>query len=191
MHEQEGLNLNPTQQSMVALWEQHIAAEFQKHDVEATLPTMTLDPHVIHLPVMTGGAGLEGVREFYRKYFIPGLPPDNEIVLVSRTIGLNRLVDELVYRFTHTIEMPWMLPGVPPTGKRVAVPVVAIVEFQDGKIAREHIYWDQASVLVQLDVIKNDNLPVAGVETTRKLLDPRLPSNELIKRADRLQESGL
>jgi carboxymethylenebutenolidase len=191
MHEQEGLNLNPTQQSMVALWEQHIAAEFQKHDVEATLPTMTLDPHVIHIPVMTGGAGLEGVREFYSKYFIPGLPPDSEIVLVSRTIGLNRLVDELVYRFTHTIEMPWMLPGVPPTGKRVAVPVVAIVEFQDGKIAREHIYWDQASVLVQLDVIKNDNLPVAGVETTRKLLDPRLPSNELIRRADRLQEGGL
>jgi carboxymethylenebutenolidase len=118
MHEQEGLNLNPTQQSMVALWEQHIAAEFQKHDVKATLPTMTRDPHVIHMPVMTGGAGLEGVRAFYRKYFIPGLPPDNEIVLVSRTIGLNRLVDELVYRFTHTIEMPWMLPGVPPTGKR-------------------------------------------------------------------------
>src|SRR5215218_2748062 len=142
MHEQEGLNLTPTQQSMVALWEQHIAAEFQKHNVEATLPTMTLDPHVIHMPVMTGGAGLEGVREFYSKYFIPGLPPDNEIVLVSRTIGLNRLVDELVYRFTHTIEMPWMLPGVPPTGKRVAVPVVAIVEFQDGKIASEHIYWD-------------------------------------------------
>jgi carboxymethylenebutenolidase len=191
MHEQEGLNLNPTQQSMVALWEQHIAAEFQKHDVEATLPTMTLDPHVIHMPVMTGGAGLEGVREFYSKYFIPGLPPDNEIVLVSRTIGLNRLVDELVHRFTHTIEMPWMLPGVPPTGKRVAVPVVAIVEFQDGKIAREHIYWDQASVLVQLGVIQYDNLPVAGVETTRKLLDPSLPSNELIKRADRLQEGGL
>ena len=190
MHEQEGLNLNPTQQSMVALWEQHIAAEFQKHDVEATLPTMTLDPHVIHMPVMTGGAGLEGVREFYSKYFIPGLPSDSEIVLVSRTIGLNRIVDELVYRFTHTIEMPWMLPGVPPTGKRVEVPVVAIVEFQDGKIAREHIYWDQASVLVQLDVIKNDNLPVAGVETTRKLLDPSLPSNELIKRADRLQKGG-
>ena len=118
MHEQEGLNLTPTQQSMVALWEQHIAAEFQKHNVEATLPTMTLDPHVIHMPVMTGGAGLEGVREFYSKYFIPGLPPDSEIVLVSRTIGLNRLVDDLVYRFTHTIEMPWMLPGVPPTGKR-------------------------------------------------------------------------
>jgi carboxymethylenebutenolidase len=191
MHEQEGLNLNPTQQSMVALWEQHIAAEFQKHDVEATLPTTTLDPHVIHMPVMTGGAGLEGVRAFYRKYFIPGLPPDNEIVLVSRTIGLNRLVDELVHRFTHTIEMPWMLPGVPPTGKRVAVPVVAIVEFQDGKIAREHIYWDQASVLVQLGVIQCDNLPVAGVETTRKLLDPSLPSNELIKRADRPQEGGL
>jgi len=100
---------------------------------------------------------------------------------VSRTIGTDRLVDEMIFRFTHTIEMEWMLPGVPPTGKHVEIPVVAIVHLRDGKLAHEHIYWDQASVLVQLGLLSPGGLPVAGVETARKVLDPSLPSNALMR----------
>jgi carboxymethylenebutenolidase len=104
---------------------------------------------------------------------------------ISRTIGADQVVDEMVFRFTHTIRMDWMLPGLAPTGKRVEIPLVAIVRFRDGKLAHEHIYWDQASVLVQLGLLDEANLPVAGRETARKALDPALPSNALIERADR------
>jgi carboxymethylenebutenolidase len=92
----------------------------------------------------------------------------------------------MVFKFTHTIRMDWMLPGIAPTGKRVEVPLVAIVRFREGKLAHEHIYWDQASVLVQLGLLDIGTLPVAGVESARKALDPRLPSNALISRADRM-----
>jgi carboxymethylenebutenolidase len=79
--------------------------------------------------------------------------------------------------------MDWMLPGIAPTGKRVEVPVVTIVQFRDGKLAHEHIYWDQASVLVQLGLLDLGTLPVVGVESARKALAPNLPSNPLIERA--------
>jgi len=78
--------------------------------------------------------------------------------------------------------MPWMLPGVQPTNRFVEVALVAIVRFRDGKVAHEHIYWDQASVLAQLGLIDSANLPVAGVETAEKVLDPSLPANELMRR---------
>jgi carboxymethylenebutenolidase len=103
---------------------------------------------------------------------------------VSRTIGEDQLVDEMVFKFTHTIRMDWILPGVAPTGKRVEVPLVAIVRFRDGKLAHEHIYWDQASVLVQIGLIDPANLPVAGMESARKVLDPTLPANALMKRGE-------
>ena len=101
---------------------------------------------------------------------------------VSRTIGVDRIVDEMVFEFTHTIKMDWMLPGVAPTGKHVRIPLVVIVHFRDGKLAHEHIYWDQASVLTQLGLINSDNLPTAGVATAEKVLDPNLPANELMSR---------
>ncbi len=82
--------------------------------------------------------------------------------------------------------MDWMLPGVPPTGKRVEIPIVVVVGFRDGKIASEHIYWDQASVLVQVGLLDPDTLPVAGSENARKMLDPSsVPSGLLIERAKR------
>ena len=99
---------------------------------------------------------------------------------ISRTIGNNQLVDEMVFKFTHTTPMEWMLPGVPPTGRRVEIPLVVVVHFRNGKLAHEHIYWDQASVLVQLGLLSPSELPVAGIETARKALDPSLPSNELL-----------
>jgi carboxymethylenebutenolidase len=106
------------------------------------------------------------------------------MIPISRTIGTDQLVDEMVFSFTHTIRMDWMLPGLAPTGKRVEVPLVAIVRFREGKLAHEHIYWDQASVLVQLGLLDAAALPVAGIESARKALDPNLPSNALMGRTD-------
>jgi carboxymethylenebutenolidase len=172
------------------LWEEHLRHEFTTHNTEATLKTMVPDAYVNHVPVMTGGVGREQLREFYSKHFIPKMPPDTKIVPVSRTIGAERLVDEMIFQFTHTMEMDWMLPGVAPTGKRVECPLVVIVHFRDGKLANEHIYWDQASVLVQLGLLDAAKLPVAGVETSRKLADSSVASNQLIERA-REQKSYL
>jgi carboxymethylenebutenolidase len=174
--------LTPAQESLRALWEEHIKHEFATHDTEDTLQTMVEDAYVNHIPVMTGGVGREQLRTFYSRHFIPQMPPDTEMVPISRTIGTDQLVDEMVFKFTHTIPMDWMLPGVAPTGKRVEVPLVAIVRFRDAKLAHEHIYWDQASVLVQLGLLNSNMLPVAGIETARKALNPLLPSNELFER---------
>jgi carboxymethylenebutenolidase len=175
--------LTPEQQSLNDLWEEHIRDEFTTRDTNATLETMVPDAYVNHIPVLTGGVGREQLREFYSQHFIPKMPPDTEIVPVSRTIGVERLVDEMIFRFTHTIEMDWMLPGVAPTGKRVECPLVVIVHFRGGKLSNEHIYWDQASVLVQLGLLDPSSLPVAGVETAKKLANPSLPANHLIERA--------
>jgi carboxymethylenebutenolidase len=161
-------------------------SEFESHSVEGTLETMVDDPYVNHVPVLTGGVGLEEVRKFYSECFIPQQPPDTEIIPLSRTVGNDRVVDELIHRFTHTIEMDWMLPGIPPTGRRVEVPIVVVVQFLEGKIVSEHIYWDQSSVLVQVGLIDPEILPVSGAESAQKVLDPASwPSNELIERADR------
>jgi carboxymethylenebutenolidase len=168
---------------LTELWEQHVRYEFQTKDTPATLETMVSDAYVNHVPVLTGGVGRAQLQEFYSTYFIPQMPPDTDFVPISRTIGPDRLVEEMIVRFTHTIEMEWMLPGIAPTGKRVECPLVAIVTFRDGKLANEHIYWDQATVLVQLGLLDPATLPVAGVETARKLTDPTRPSNQLIERA--------
>ena len=161
------------QRTLSELWEEHLAREFTSRDTEATLETMVEDAHVNHVPVLTGGCGKEQLRAFYATDFIPRMPPDTTLTLVSRTIGENQLVDEMIFSFTHTEEMPWMLPGVEPTNKRVEIPLVAIVHFREGKLAHEHIYWDQASVLKQIGLLNDPALPVFGVETARKISDPR------------------
>jgi len=187
MSEQENVpgdtSLTAAQKFLRDLWEEHVRYEFATHNPEDTLATMVEDAYVNHIPVMTGGVGRDELRKFYSKRFIPQMPPDTAMTLISRTIGNDQLVDEMVFTFTHTIRMDWMLPGIAPTGRRVAVPLVAIVHFRDGKVAHEHIYWDQASVLVQLGLLEASIWPVAGVETARKALDPSLPSNALIDRA--------
>lgn len=169
-------------------WDEHVKFEFDTRNTDDTLKTMVEDAYVNHIPTLTGGVGKGDLREFYSKRFIPKMPPDTSMVPVSRTIGADRVVDEMIFRFTHTIEMDWMLPGVAPTGKKVEVPLIAVVRFRDGKLAHEHIYWDQASVLVQLGLLDADKFPVAGVETARKVLDPKLPANSLIERADRRRQ---
>ena len=165
------------------LWEEHLRYEFLTRNTENTLATMVEDAYVNHVPVLTGGTGHDQLREFYSKRFIPQMPPDTEMIPISRTIGTDQVVDEMVVKFTHTIRMDWMLPGIAPTGKRVEIPLVAVVRFRDGKLAHEHIYWDQASVLVQLGLLDAGTLPVAGIETARKVLDPSLPANAWIDRA--------
>ena len=165
------------------LWEEHVRYEFSTRNTEDTLATMVDDAYVNHVPVLTGGVGRDQLREFYATHFIPQMPPDTEMIPVSRTIGDDRLVDELIFKFTHTIRMNWMLPGIAPTGRRVEVPLVVIVHFRDGKLAHEHIYWDQASVLVQLGLLDARTLPVAGIESARKVLDPSEAANALIDRA--------
>jgi carboxymethylenebutenolidase len=155
------------------IWEEHTAHEFSTRDTERTLETMVDDAYVNHVPVMTGGRGRQELRAFYSTDFIPKMPPDTKLTPVSRTVGEDQLVDEIVFSFTHTEEMPWMLPGVAPTHKRVEVPLVVIVKFRDGKLAHEHIYWDQASVLKQIGLLTDPALPVRGAETARKVLNPR------------------
>jgi carboxymethylenebutenolidase len=177
-------NLSPAQQTLRELWEQHVQYEFSTRNTEDTLATMVDDAYVNHIPVLTGGVGRDELHEFYSKRFIPQMPPDTEMTPVSRTIGEDQLVDEMIFKFTHTIAMDWMLPGISPTGKHVEVPLVAIIRFRDGKLAHEHIYWDQASVLVQIGLLDPAKLPVAGVESARKVLDHTLPANALMRRGD-------
>jgi carboxymethylenebutenolidase len=158
---------------LAQLWEEHTRHEFATRDTESTLDTMVDDAYVNHIPVMTGGYGKSALRAFYSQDFIPNMPPDTTLTPISRTVGEDQLVDEMIFSFTHTQEMPWMLPGVPPTNRRVEIPLVAIVKFRDGKLAHEHIYWDQASVLKQIGLLNDPRLPVFGVETARKAVDPQ------------------
>src|SRR5579859_356566 len=159
--------------NLAQIWEEHTAHEFSTHDTARTLDTMVDDAYVNHVPVMTGGRGKMELGHFYSTDFIPKMPPDTKLSPVSRTVSEDQLVDEIIFSFTHTQEMPWMLPGVPPTNRRVEVALVAIVRFRDGKLAHEHIYWDQASVLKQIGLLKDASLPVAGAESARKVLDPK------------------
>jgi carboxymethylenebutenolidase len=139
---------------------------------------MVDDAYVNHVPVMTGGRGKSALLAFYGRDFIPCMPPDTTLTPVSRTMGENQLVDEMIFAFTHTVEMPWMLPGVAPTHRRVEVPLVAIVGFRDGKLSSERIYWDQGSVLKQIGLLADPQLPVHGAETAHKVLEAGLgPKN--------------
>jgi len=167
-----GAGCASAQQTLSQRWDDHVKYEFATRNTDDTIETMVVDAYVNHVPVMTGGVGHDELREFYANDFIPQMPPDTSMTPVSRTIGVDRVVDEMVFEFTHTIKMDWMLPGVEPTGKHVKVALVVIVHFRDGKLAHEHIYWDQASVLAQLGLIDSAKLPVTGVESAEKVLNP-------------------
>jgi carboxymethylenebutenolidase len=167
---------------LVALWEAHCRYEFETRDADATMKTMVDSPYVNHIPTMTGGVGHDQLKRFYKYHFIGGNPPDTALTPISRTVGEDQIVDEMLFSFTHTSEIDWMLPGVAPTGKKVEVPLLAIVRFKGDKVAHEHIYWDQASVLVQIGLLDPKGLPVAGVETARKVVDNTKPSNTLMAR---------
>jgi carboxymethylenebutenolidase len=167
-----------------AVFDEHVAAEFVHLDLERTMATMTDDPYVFHLPAMTGGVGVEGVRAFYGAHFIGKWPADVEITPVSRTVGDDQVVDELVLSFTHDIEMPQLLPGVAPTGLPVKLTFCVVAGFEGDKLAFERIYWDQASLLSQIGLLDASALPVTSPEQAEAVLDPRAhPLNALIERA--------
>jgi len=172
-------------QELEAVWAEHLRHEFTTKNTDETLATMVADARVNHIPVATGGSGLDELREFYSRFFIPQMPPDMEMISIARTFAADRLVDEMVLRFTHSVAMEWFLPGVPPTGKRVELPIVVSVHFEGDKLHEERIYWDQASVLVQVGLLDPSGLPVLGAAAAAKVLDPRLPSNDLIAGFDR------
>jgi carboxymethylenebutenolidase len=165
------------------LWDAHCRCEFDTRDVDATMATMVAEPYVNHIPTMTGGVGHDELKRFYKYHFIGVNPPDFRLTSISRTVGKDRVVDEFIVHFTHTTEIDWMLPGIAPTGRKVDVPTVAIVQFEGDKLVHEHIYWDQASVLVQIGILDPSDLPVAGGETARKALDKTAPSNLLMGEA--------
>jgi len=151
------LNLEST--PMLATWQRHTHAEFLLKDPDAALATMSDNPYVICVPTGSGGEGREGVFDFYDRQFLPAIPPDMELLPVSLVCGQDRIVEEMLARFTHSVPMDWMLPGVPPTARWVELMLVAVIGFESDKIASEHIYWDQTTVLSQLGVL---NVPSAG-----------------------------
>jgi carboxymethylenebutenolidase len=164
-----------------SVFDAHVKHEFVDHDVDATMRTMVTEPYLLHVPTLTGGASGSEVRRFYERYFVGKWPSDTKVSQISRTVGGNQVVDELMLSFTHDVSLVCMLPGVPPTGKPVHLPVVVVMRFENGKIAHEHIYWDQASLLVQVGLLDPQTLPVVGAEQARTLLDTSLPLNILMK----------
>jgi carboxymethylenebutenolidase len=171
-----------TEGSLSSAWDQHLASEFAAKSADQALATMTAEPHVNLVPLMLGARGRVELHDFYANHFLNQIPPDMELAPVSRTIGQGRVVDESIMRFTHSIRLDWLLPGIPPTGKRVELPFVVIVQFEGAKLAHEHLYWDQASVLVQVGLLDR-SLPVRGGEIAAQVLAPTQPMNGLIRRA--------
>lgn len=160
---------------MIDLFEKHVNAELAGN-LDDTMATMNDTPYLNHVPTMAGGVGREGVRAFYRDHLVGKFfPPDMKMVPISRTVGESSIVDEIFISFTHTMAIDWLLPGVPPTGKPVEMAVAVVVGFKDGKISHEHIYWDQAGVLVQIGLLDPKGLPVTGAESARKVANPSLP----------------
>lgn len=171
-----------SEQVLIDVWKAHTAAEFEQRDADAAIATMTDYPMLIHVPVNSGATGRAELRRFYEEIFIPQLPPDAELQLLSRSVGQNRLIDEFILRFTHTLRMDWFAPGIEATGRRLVVPHVAVISFENDKISSEHIYWDQATVLMQMGLL-NKRLPVIGDTQCDRLLDANVPVNQLIKRS--------
>jgi carboxymethylenebutenolidase len=168
-----------TPQKMIDLFQKHVNAELAG-DLDTTMDTMSDNPHLNHVPTMAGGVGREGVRAFYRDHLVGKFfPLDVKITSLSRTVGENHVVEELFVSFTHTTIIDWLLPGVAPTGKPVEIAFCVVVGFKNGKISHEHIYWDQAGVLVQVGLLDPANLPVSGGESARKVRDPKLPARKI------------
>jgi len=151
------------------VFDKHVRSEFGDKDVESTMKTMVKEPYVHHVPVMTGGIGYRNVYNFYKNDFVGKMPEDTKIIRVSRSVGRNQVVDELILSFTHDIEIKSMVPGIEPTGRYVELPHVVVMKFRGNKIVHEHIYWDQASLLTQIGVLNPIGLPIAGVEQSQKL----------------------
>jgi carboxymethylenebutenolidase len=157
------------QQTMLATWQQHTHAEFVLKDADAALATMTQNPYVFMISSGVVRVGRAAVREFYANHFLPQIPPDLEIISLSQTFGDNRLVEEMVIRFTHSIEMDWLLPGLQPTGRTAEFVVAGVIQFEGAKVAHEHLYWDRATLLSQMGVLDHP-LVAGGVDSAQQFL---------------------
>ncbi|KAF2466350.1 dienelactone hydrolase [Lindgomyces ingoldianus] len=167
------------------VWEENVEQKIHGKDASKLVDTFVTQPtpFVNYTPTMTGGIGVGELSRFYKDYFLPSSPPSFHMRLVSRTIGVDRIVDELYIQFKHTLQIPWILPGIPPTNQKVEIVVVSIVGMRGGKIWHERIYWDQASVLFQVGLLDPEEvpeeyrkdglemLPVAGSEAARKIME--------------------
>jgi len=167
----KGNSKNEKNRDLGKIFDKHIKHEFEDKDVKATMSTMTDEPYVHNVPTLTGGVGYEGVYNFYTNHFVGKMPKDTKVIPVSRTVGKDQVVDELILRFTHDIPIEYMLPGIPPTGRHVELPHVVVMKFKGNKIAHEHIYWDQGSLLAQIGMLDSKLLPVVGLKQARKLLE--------------------
>src|SRR5665213_1608151 len=165
---------------LAAMFDEHLRDEFELRDATATMATMSATPHLYHAPTMAGGNDREQIFEFYRDHFVTKWPKDTASTRISRTIGEDQLVDELVMTFTHDVEMDALLPGVQPTGKHVSLAIVVVVKFDADKVSHEHIYWDQASLLAQIGLLDATGLPITGAEQARNLLDRSYATNALL-----------
>jgi carboxymethylenebutenolidase len=161
-----------------ALWEKHLEGEFVTCDADATIRTMLPRAYVTHVPTMIGGFGAGELHRYYKYHFIPQ-NQGSRMIPISRTIGADRLVDEFIACFKHEAENDTLLPGIKPTGREVRIPMVAIVQFRGDKLHSEHLYWDQASVLVQVGQLDPAQLPVTGAEAADRVMDEELPLNTL------------
>ena len=144
---------------------------------------------------MTGGFNPTDLETFYTHFFTPNTnnnKPQFKTTLLSRTLGTDRVVDELHVSFVHSQETPWILPGIPATNRRVEIVVVSIVCVKAGKLVHEHVYWDQASVLFQTGLLDPEKcvseglrkkgvrrLPVVGAEAAEAVLSEKGVVNQL------------
>ncbi|MEU2429213.1 nuclear transport factor 2 family protein [Streptomyces sp. NPDC007861] len=161
------------------VWDLHTTSEFDTQDVDATMATMTDDPVVLHVPTAMGARGRRAVRDFYGRWFIGHTPQDFTIAPVTRTTGPDRIVDEMLVSFTHDIPVPWILPGVAPTGLPVTIAAIAVVSFDGPLVASEHIYWDQASVLAQTGLLDAGTMAGLPVVTDQRATLAGGPLNRL------------
>lgn len=160
-----------------ALFAEHIRHEFETRDVDATMATMIDDPYVNHVATLAGGVGHDMLKRFYTYHFVDQNSRERFSTTVSMTPGPDRVVLELVVRFRHDAVLDRYFPGIAPTGKMVELATLLVVKFRGDKVCHEHIYWDQGSALKQIGVLDTGDLPVAGPEAARKVLDEHLPSN--------------
>ncbi|KAF9076575.1 hypothetical protein BDP27DRAFT_1313561 [Rhodocollybia butyracea] len=166
-----------------AIWEEHTYFEFEVRSVAKTMGTMVAEPYVNHVPTMTGGVGRKALSAFYRDHFIFVNPVDTKMIPVSRTVGSDRVVDEFIFKMTHDKIVDWLLPGVPPTGKPLEIPMMGVINIRGDRLYHEHLWWDQATVLFQAGILPGHlphptpqgqkilRLPITGAESARMLMN--------------------
>jgi carboxymethylenebutenolidase len=129
-----------------------------------------------------GGVGYDSVKDFYTRCFVGRNAADLSIESLSRTVGDERIVDEMLLTFTHDVEVPWILPGVAATDKKIVIPVIGIVGFEGTAVASEHIYWDQAAVLAQVGLLDTETVQrLPMIASPHALLDGTMATNELVR----------